>query len=294
MKNEWDEPTRLHPSADLARAAQDVDEQAAPASEGSTVLENRESLLARVQASMTVPEGASGGARPALPDSLVKALSNLPGSLPGSIASKAPGAPAAGTPSRAFDANELSPDSTPVPIGDRGTVARGHAAEALARRARQGRAKRPLRSTLARTGPFGMVAVVGFTLGLALREAPGPNADAPRADAVRVQPLAAPSSGIAIAPAPGRTAAAPAPVKAARGAEPAASGVLRVTTTPAGAAVSLDGEAITGPAPHILRLEPGRRVQLSAKLDGWQPATQQVTVEDGDHTLELKLTAQKK
>jgi hypothetical protein len=301
MKNEWDEPTRLHPAADLAaKASQDVEEEpGAAASEGSTVLENRESLLARVQASMTVRDGS--GERPPMPESLRKALSNLPGgagglpgSLPGSMASKSPSGPIdvkPVTPSRAFYTNEIAPDSTPVPIGDRGPEAREHSAEVLARHLRAKPKKRPLRSTLLRTGPFGMVAVVGFTVGMALREAPAP--DAPRTDAVHVAPLAAPSSGIAIAPA-GRTAAATPvrPAPATKAAE--AAGVLRITTTPAGATVSMDGEPLTGSTPHILRLEPGRRVQLSAKLDGWLTESQQVTVEEGDHALELKLTAQKK
>jgi len=322
MNRDWDEPTRLHPAADLAaKASQDVEEpEASEGNEGCTVLENRESLLARVAASVTVSEGG-GDSRLAMPESLRKAISalpaGLPGALPGAIPRAPTPAPVAEAPaavgprsSRGFYAHEIvegQQDSTPMPIGDRGAEARDLAAETGARKNREARARRRWRSLVARTGPFGMVAVVGFSMGLYLREAPRTSGQSTRPDVMRIQPLAAPAAGMNITPTtrptPGRpqqAAAArvrpmpaPQPAPQAQGAadgEPAVGlGVVRITTVPPGAAVSMDGELLKGNAPHILRLEPGRKLQLGAKLAGWQPATQELVVAEGDNALEIKL-----
>ena len=79
-----------------------------------------------------------------------------------------------------------------------------------------------------------------------------------------------------IGPTPARDVAPPVPVR-----KEAAPGFLRVTSTPAGAAVRLDGVAVAEATPTVVESPAGQRRTIELSLPDHEPATVQVTAEAG-------------
>jgi hypothetical protein len=102
---------------------------------------------------------------------------------------------------------------------------------------------------------------------------------------VSTQRQAAPPDDVAALP-----ATAPPAVEGAQYSIRAASGRLRITTAPARAKVYI-GDVYFGLSPLDLQLDPAIHL-LRLELDGFKPATQRVSVRDGE-TTELEVTLEK-
>jgi hypothetical protein len=159
-QGDWSEvPTQLYPDPRMLAA---VLEQSREGESDRTVLESRESIMARVYASVVAPEG--GVARPQLPlpASLRQSLTGTPGAVP-----RVPRVAEA----RATARSEASLPAvvvnlTPLPLP-------AAPAEPSTPRAPSGRhtaasPRRARRSPLARYRFIGLVALTGFGLGVVL------------------------------------------------------------------------------------------------------------------------------
>jgi PEGA domain-containing protein len=83
-----------------------------------------------------------------------------------------------------------------------------------------------------------------------------------------------------------RNAAAKSETKLAAGTSEPAKGIVNVSSNPAGADVSLDGNFI-GNSPATLKLEPGKHT-ISVKMTGYAEWTREISVQSGS---EVQLTA---
>ena len=278
MKDNWtDEPTRIHQYVPPAKGIRGED---AEAHESSTVIENRESLLARVSASMAVPEGTSptGSAAGAfaLPGMIRKPVAQPPISdLPvsrGARRSKA--AAAAVTFPFGHDDENTAADLTPPPIQTRRHTGRPITGDALR--------TVPSRSASARLGPHLPITVgivASFVLGLALRNEP-PRHEAPSRGLVQAA-AAGPTIQRRLAPPPGLARPDMIP----------AGAVLKITTSPPGAYVAVDHEVGPGPTPRTVAVPFGRWVTVKALRPGFRPASRTVYVQQASTEIEIPLEA---
>jgi hypothetical protein len=251
MKNDWtEEATRVHqygPSVTDSGAA--AEREASYTQEPSTVIGNRESLMALVSASMTVEDSGPAG-RAALPVS----RSARPATAAGTIQSFPFG----------HDDGHTGADRTPPPIQTR--------QEPSLSEVRVSKTPRPSKKNR-RLGPHlpitvGLVA--SFVLGLALRNEPAPNDVSP-------PPLTNVPAGPLIQP---RTPpAASMPVKA----------TLKITSSPAGAYVTVDGEVAPTATPREVPVKMGTWITLSARRPGYRPASRAVLVQEEITSVEIPL-----
>jgi hypothetical protein len=284
MKDSWtDEPTRIHQYAPPAAGKGIRDE--GDAHESSTVVENRESLLARVSASMAVPEGASKGGKgestggafrlpgmsraplvPVGPD----VMSNLP------VSRDARPSNAAGvvlTFPFGHDDDNSAADRTPPPIQTRRKPDRPATGDALR--------TVPARSAGSRLGPHLPITVgivASFVLGLALRKEPprdhAPPPALPRAAAAAplIQPRPAPATLPALAVVPARA-------------------LLKITSSPPGAYVAVDNEVAPASTPREVAVGMGRWVTVKAQRPGFQPTSRAVYVQQATTAIDIPLEA---
>jgi hypothetical protein len=249
MKNDWtEEPTRVHQYAPSVTGNDTATERAVSYEEPSTVIGNRESLLALVSASMAVEESDPAG-RAALPVS----RDASPATAAGTIQSFPFG----------HDDGHTGADRTPPPIQTRKdpSVTGVRVSTAPHRPSK----KRRLGPHL----PITVGIVASFVLGLALRNEPAPKDVAP-------PPLANVSAGPLIQP---RTPPADSPPLKA---------TLKITSSPAGAYVTVNGEVAPTMTPREVPVNMGW-VTLSAQRPGFRPASRAVLVQQEITSVEIPL-----
>ena len=249
MKDDWtEEPTRVHQYAPSVTGNETATERAVSyADEPSTVIGNRESLLALVSASMAVEDSGPAG-RAALPVS----RDARPATAAGTIQSFPFG----------HDDGQTGADRTPPPIQTK---------EGSVTCVGFGSARPHVRARSSRLGPHIPITVgivASFVLGLALRNEPAPKDVSP-------PPLANVSAGPLIQP---RTPPADTPVRA----------TLKITSSPAGAYVTVDGEIAPTMTPREVPVNMGW-VTLSARRPGFRPTSRAVLVQEAITSVEIPL-----
>ena len=248
MKNDWtEEPTRVHQYAPSVTGNETATERAVSYDEPSTVIGNRESLLALVSASMAVEESGPAG-RAALPVS----RDARPATAAGTIQSFPFG----------HDDGHTGADRTPPPIQTRKDPSLAGIKVSTTPRPRK-------KSRLGPHLPITLGIVASFVVGLALRNEPAPKDVSP-------PPLANVSAGPLIQP---RTPPADSPpVKA----------TLKITSSPAGAYVTVDGEIAPTMTPRAVPVNMGW-VTLSARRPGFRPTSRAVLVQEAITSVEIPL-----
>jgi PEGA domain len=249
MKDDWtEEATRVHQYGPSGTGQRTANERPVSYDESSTVVGNRESLMALVSASMTIEE-SDGTGRAALP-----------------VSRDARNATAAGT-IQSFpfghDDGHTGADRTPPPIQTRqDPSAAGIRVSHTPRPSKKGRLGPHLPITL------GIVA--SFVVGLALNNEPAPKDVSP-------PPLANVPAGPLIQP---RTPpAASMPAKA----------TLKITSSPAGAYVTVDGEVAPTVTPREVPVKMGTWVTLIARRPGFRPSSRAVLVQEAITSVEIPL-----
>jgi hypothetical protein len=281
MKDIWtEEPTRVHQYAQpAAGSGQGIQREYGDAHESSTVIENRDSLLARVSASMAVPESGSAAGSGADPFRL-PGMNRTPVrqepifDLPVSRDSRRSSAGVIQTFQFGHDDESRSADLTPPPIQTRSRADRPATGDAHRTVRPRGR-----NSGLGPHLPITIGIVASFVVGMALnREPPREQAPAPlRARAAAVVPLIQPRLA---APAP------PPPIAVVP-----ARAMLKITSSPAGAYVAVDNEVGPGPTPREVAVELDRWVTVTAQRPGFRPTSTTVFVQQATTEIEIPLEA---
>jgi hypothetical protein len=248
MKNDWtEEPTRVHQYGPSVTGDGTATERAVSYEEPSTVIGNRESLLALVSASMAVEESGPAG-RAALPVS----RDARPATTAGTIQSFPFG----------HDDGHTGADRTPPPIQTRQDTSPGEIRVSTTPRPRK-------KSRLGPHLPITVGIVASFVLGLALRNEPAPKD-------VSAPPLPKISAGPLIQP---RTPPADStPIKA----------TLKITSSPAGAYVTVDAEVAPTMTPREVPVNMGW-VTLNARRPGFRPTSRAVLVQEETTSVEIPL-----
>lgn len=278
MKDIWtEEPTRIHQYAQpAAGGGQRIQREAADAHESSTVIENRDSLLARVSASMAVPENANPagpGADPFRLPGMIRTPVQAPiFDLP--VSRDARRSSAAGliqTFPFGHDDENRSADLTPPPIQTRSRrdrPATGDAHRTVS--SRRGSSK------LGPHLPITVGVVASFVLGMALNREP------PRDRPAAPLPLQTAAAGPLSQP----RLAAPAPPPAVT---IPAKAMLMITSSPEGAYVTVDNEVGPGPTPRQVAVGLDRWVTVTAQRPGFLPTSRTVFVQQATTEIELPL-----
>jgi hypothetical protein len=255
MNDKWtDEPTRIHqytpPAAGAPRAA-------SGAHESSTVVVDRESLMARVSASMAVPENDGR---------TVARTRGVPLTFP-----------------FGHEPEDASADLTPPPVQTRRQTHPPASSRALRKVRARGAGIRAGTHLAITVGIAG-----SFMLGLSLRNDPRPS-NVPGPALVRTSAAAPVTSPSRAAPAVPAAKAAPAETVATRVVPARAR--LKITSSPGGAYVALDGEVGPGPTPREVEVALGRWVTINAQLPGFQPVSRSVFVQQATTEIDIPFDA---